>query len=166
MPHTGAVRLLGRREQKLQRPVRDVLLAQRFEHLQERRHAREIVGAEHGVPCARDPPVFVQHGPLAAGRRDGIHVRAEQQRRLLERAGHTGKEVAGRAAERRARIVLLTGYAERREPVPETVRHRTLAEGGAVHRDELRKCMDKTFCIDLHRFTSSQQRKALQNKDH
>ena len=135
--------------------MRDPLPAQRLEHLEKRGYAGEIVGAEHGVPGARDAAVRVQHGPLAPRRRDCIHVRAEQQRCRAQRAGHPREQVAGRAAELLPRAVLLTRYAERREFVPEQIRHRALAEGGAVHRHKLGKRAHEALCVNWHRFPSS-----------
>ena len=154
VPHAGAVRLLGRGKQQLERAVRDPLPAQRLEHFEKRGYAGEVVGAEHGVPGARDAPVRVQHGPLAPRRRDCIHVRAEQQRCRARRAGHPREQVAGRAAELLPRAVLLTRYAERREFVPEQIRHRALPEGGAVHRHKLGKRAHEALCVNWHRFPS------------
>ena len=118
VPRAAAVRLLRRREQKLQLPVRDLLFLKRHDSLQNFRDGRSVVAAEHSgavggqhilsdagmrpfllLPFFIVRPLFVrtvQNRLSSVSRSDRIQMGGKQDRCAGQRARDPHQQIAGR----------------------------------------------------------------------
>src|SRR5262245_36443804 len=128
--------LLADREDDVEGRVAEPSLAADADALADDRHARLVVAAEDGLPVAADH-VVLDEGADALARADGVHVRAEEQRRRVGGAGDVRDQVAGLAADGDAGVVEPDLRAELSELAGEARRDPALAAGEAVDPDQL-----------------------------
>ena len=144
----GAVALLRGVEQKLKRPVRRAVLKHGGHGLENGALACQIVRAEHGRAVGGDAAVRMEDGALAAGGRDGVRMRREQDRRKRLVPGDEGIKIPGIAADGSSGPVLLQPDAERGIAPQQMIAHAALAQRRIVDRNQLPERPQKPLLPD------------------
>lgn len=144
----GAVALLRGVEQKLKRPVRRAVLKHGGHGLENGALACQIVRAEHGRAVGGDAAVRMEDGVLAAGGRDGVRMRREQDRRERLVPGDEGIKIPGIAADGGSGPVLLQPDAERGIAPQQMIAHAALTQRRIVDRNQLPERPQKPLLPD------------------
>ena len=98
---------LHRREQELEPRVRALLAEDPPRRLEHHGDRRLVVGAKDGPPCVPDDALIVDHGLDRVLGRDGVEVRAQEERRAVGGRLETCVEVPHRRADACAGVVLV-----------------------------------------------------------
>ncbi len=127
------------REDDVYRSVRNFLLAQLMKHFADDCASRLVVAAKHGAAVGADN-VAVDHRLHAFTRNDGVHVRAQKQRRdVLARGVEMADQVAAVAAYPFGGAVELTAKSRAFEFAQEPERNVAFAAGERVDLDDFEK---------------------------
>ena len=128
--------------------MRPAVLQNGGDSLEDGAQAGKIVCAQYGRAVGGDAAVGVQDSLLAAGGRDGVRMRREQDRRKRLVPGGEGIEIPGIAADVGSGPVLLQPDAERGIAPQQIIAHAALAQRRIVDRNQLPEHPQKPLLPD------------------